>query len=188
MAPRNYDKWYMLYQTVHGKPLVEGHVSRLPREAFVFLDSTRFLRKLHLSKSKMDPNLEDVTNQLRPLAEAGVRYIILHKHFAQPKQLGAWRDWLTFEPYHEDEDLVVYRTDPRLGRDFVLTHEMTEGLGIIRAAFSPHKTTQTDVIYVDVRGGECRRAGRGLQGLPKTSQRAGRGCARGLQAVVLGLG
>ena len=40
---RSYDKWYMIYQTQHGKPLMTGHVSRMPNEAFTFLNSVPFL-------------------------------------------------------------------------------------------------------------------------------------------------
>jgi hypothetical protein len=101
----------------------------------------------------MNRNLGDVSHQLRPLAEAEVRYIVLHKQFASPEQLDAWRNWLTFEPCHEDEDLIVYRTDPRLGRDFVLAHEMTEGIGLIRAAFSPNNITHKELMYIDARWG-----------------------------------
>jgi hypothetical protein len=154
MAPRGPDKWFMLYQITHKKPLVEGHVSRLPREAFTFLDSTPFLKKLH-SSNEMDSALVDVTHQLRPLAEAGVRYIILHKLMVQPDQLAAWQDWLTFDPYYEDEGLAVYRTDPRLGRDFVLAHQMTDKVGLIRATFAPDETTQTSLAHVDARWGNA---------------------------------
>ena len=37
----------MVYQTVHGKPIMSGHVSRLPQEAFAFLDSVPFLEPLN---------------------------------------------------------------------------------------------------------------------------------------------
>jgi len=152
MDPRHSDKWFMLYQITHGKPLVEGHVARLPREAFAFLDSTPFLKRLRQDNA-MDPALVDVTHQLRPLAEADVRYIILHKGFASPGQLAAWQDWLTFEPHFEYADLIVYRTGPRLGQDFALAHEMTGEVGLIQAAFSPEVTTGTGSIEVDARWG-----------------------------------
>jgi hypothetical protein len=159
MDPRHSDKWFMSYQITHGKPLVEGHVARLPREAFTFLDSTPFLKGLH-QDNVMDPALVDVTHQLRPLAEADVRYVILHKPFSSPEQLAAWQDWLTFEPYHEDAELVVYRTDPHLGRDFTLAHEMTDDIGLIRAAFTPDEMVQTGSIQVDAWWGSSAPPGR----------------------------
>ena len=152
MYPQRFDKWFMFYQITHGKPLVEGHVSRPPREAFVFLDSTPFLKRLR-QDNVMDPALVDVTHQLRSLAKADVRYIILHKRFASAEQLAAWRDWLTFEPYHEDKDLVVYRTEPRLGQDLVLAHEMTDEIGLVRIGFTPEATAQASLIQIDARWG-----------------------------------
>ena len=44
MDPRGADKAYMLYQITHGKPLVQGHISRQPPESFNFLNSTPFLK------------------------------------------------------------------------------------------------------------------------------------------------
>jgi len=152
MHPRGYDKWYMLYQITHQKPIVEGHVSRIPREAYTFLDSTPFLKKLY-EENVMDPGLVDVTYQLRPLAEADVRYIILHPEHGSVEQVAAWRDWLTFEPFHEDADLVVYRTDPRLGRDFTLAHELTDDMGLIRVDFTGERMVKagSGMIGVDAR-------------------------------------
>jgi hypothetical protein len=159
MQLESLNKQYMFYQTTHGKPLVEGRIARPPREAFVFLDSTPFLKRLR-QDNVMDPALTDVTHQLQPLAEADVRYVILHKQFATSEQLAAWQDWLTFETYYEDEDLVVYRTDPRLGRDFTLVHEVTGEIGLIRVAFTPQATTQTGSIQVDARWGGIAAPGR----------------------------
>jgi hypothetical protein len=108
----------------------------------------------------MDPALVDVTHQLRSLAKADVRYIVLHKGFASAEQLAARQDWLTFEPYHEDKDLVVYRTEPRLGQDLVLAHEMTDEIGLIRVAFTPESATQTGSIQVDARWGSAAAPGK----------------------------
>jgi hypothetical protein len=159
MRPQSHIEEYMFYQTTHGKPLVEGRISRPPREAFAFLDSTPFLKGLH-QDNVMDPALADVTHQLRSLAEADVRYVILHKRFATLEQLAAWQDWLTFEPHQEDADLLVYRTDPRLGRDFTLAHQLTDDIGLIRATFTPDETVQTDSIQVDARWGSSAPPGR----------------------------
>ena len=158
MQLQSLNKQYMFYQITHGKPLVEGRISRPPREAFAFLDSSLFLEGLQ--DNVMDPALMDVTHQLQPLVEADVRYVVLHKSFATPEQLAAWQDWLTFEPYHEDADLVVYRTDPRLERDFTLAHGMTDEIGLIRVAFTPRKMTQAELIRVDARWGSNAAPGR----------------------------
>jgi hypothetical protein len=150
MYTRIYDKWYMLYQMTHGKPLVQGHVSRNSREDFAFLESTPFLKRLHKG-NVMDPTYVDITHQLQTLAQADVRYLILHKRFALPQQLADWQDWLTFEPYYEDADIVVYRTRPQVGQDITIAQQMTDEIGPIRATFSPEELTPAGVIQIDVR-------------------------------------
>ncbi len=147
-----HDKLYMFYQRTHGKPLVTGHVSRLPEEALSFLNSTPFLRGLD-PDSVMDPRIFDVSHQLQTLADAGVRYLILHKYKVDGKDVTAWRKWLVFEAYHEDEELLVYRTDPQLGRDFELTQKVTEDIGIISARHWPDKESPGGFLQVDANWG-----------------------------------
>ena len=160
MHPRVFDKWYMFYQITHGKPLVEGHVSRPPQEASTFIDSVPFFGEVR-QRNAMDPTLMDVSHQLQPLAEANIRYIILHKNFGA-EYIAAWQDWLTFEPCHEDTDLIVYRTDPRLGRDFALAHNVTDKTGLIRASFMPTEVLQASRVQVrvDARWGSSAAPGR----------------------------
>lgn len=147
---RTYNKQYMFYQVTHRKPLVEGKIARPPREAFDFVKSSPLLRQLH-ERNVMDPSLVNVSSQLDTLADANVRYVILHKAFASSGQLAAWRDWLTFDPLHEDEELVVYPTDPQLDRDFVLRSRLTDDVGLIRASATPTEPIQGAVIHVDAR-------------------------------------
>jgi len=155
----HFDKRYSFYQITHGKALVEGRVSRLPREAFTFIDSNPLLQGLRQANA-MDPDLMDVSHQLHLLADADVRYIIFHRKFIAPEQLAACQDWLTFEPCHEDTDLIVYRTAPRLGCDFVLDYELTDAIGLIQATVTPTSTTQAGLIQVDARWGSAAAPGR----------------------------
>jgi hypothetical protein len=145
-----FDKWYMLYQMTHGKPLVKGHISRDTREDFRFLESTPYLKQL-LEDNVMDRTYLDVTHQLRTLAQVDVRYLILHKQFASPHQLADWQDWLTFAPIHEDEYLIVYRTRPRVGQDIVLAQPITDEIGLIRASFGPKELTPASIMRIDAR-------------------------------------
>jgi hypothetical protein len=131
MGDRTVAKVYMYYATVHGKPLVEGHVSRLPVSAYGFVDSSPLLHGLHQS-NEIDPALGDVSRQLSVLADADVRYLILHPELVPPEQLARWKSWLAIEPTFEDQETVVYRTQPRYAQDFELAEEMTDGIGIIR--------------------------------------------------------
>jgi len=132
---------YMFYQTTHGKPLVEGRISRPPKKAFTFLESTPFLEKLS-KRNEMDPDLYDVTHQLTTLSDAGVRYLVMHKKFASSEQLANWQDWLTFEPFYQDDELIVYRTEPIFGQDYYLTVDLTEEIGLLQTSFTPDEILQ----------------------------------------------
>ena len=145
---QTYNKHYMFYQITHRKPLAEGKIARPPREAFAFLESTPFLAQLH-ERNVMDPGLLDVTSQLEPLVDVGIRYLVIHKDFASSEQVASWRHWLTFAPAYEDEELVVYRTDPQWNRDFAFSHRLAERVGLIRASASPSELIQGAVVRVE---------------------------------------
>ena len=127
---RAWDKEYMRYQIVHAKPLAQGHISRPTRDAYRLLDSTPFLSRLH-AENQMDWALGDVTHQLRTLADANIRYLILHKTFAEPEQIDEWRRWLVYAPVYEDDALVVYETAPVYGRDFTIDQPLTDAIGLV---------------------------------------------------------
>jgi hypothetical protein len=152
---RGFDKLYMAYQTVHGKPIMTGHVSRLPQEAFAFLETVPFLEPLNsiytwdvVDESWVDPQVRDVSRQLRRLAEAGVRYIVLNKPLVPPGFQERWRDWVVIDPVYEDDEVMVYATEPQEGVDFAVTRPLVEGLGLIRASFAPQLVTPGGVIKV----------------------------------------
>ena len=157
---RGFDKVYMAYQTVHGKPIMTGHVSRLPQEAFAFLDTVPFLEPLNsiytwdvVEESWVDPQVRDVSRQLSLLAEAGVRYIVLNKALVPPGFQERWRDWVVIDPAYEDDEVIVYATKPQEGVDFVVTRPLIEGMGLMRASFAPEEANQAGVIKVDARWG-----------------------------------
>lgn len=152
MDLRNANKWYMFYQITHGKPLVEGRISRLPREAFAFMNSSPFLEDLRRS-NEMDPSLLDTSRQLDYLSDAGVRYLVMHKRFATPEQLAAWRDWLGIKPYYEDDEVVVYHTALEAGRDFTLSQPLADNLGLVLSSLTFNDILQTEVIHLDTRWG-----------------------------------
>jgi len=143
-------KSYMEYQTTHGKAMVEGEISRVPSEARAFIDASPFLSKLR-EDNTMDPELADVTQQLRQLAEANIRYLILDKNFAEASQLELWQDWLTIDPTYEDEELVVYSTNPKLGQDFEIDRDMGDHLGLIQTNYGPQNLKQGGLLWVAAR-------------------------------------
>ena len=127
----NDDKRHMFDQVTHGKPIVNGKVARVPHEALAFFNSTPFLRSVF--DNTMDFRPVAVTQQLRPLAQANVRYLMLHKDLLTAKELAAWQQWLGIPPMHEDEFLAVYPTAPQPGKDFAVNHTLTNELSLIQA-------------------------------------------------------
>jgi hypothetical protein len=149
------NKKYMYYQVTHGKPLVNGKIARVPSEALAFWNEVPLLKILEQdSKENLEViELPDVTHQLQLLAKANVRYLILDKAFLNPGQQALLQDWLTISAYHEDEDLLVYRTEPQAGVDFRLAQMLTGSLGVVRTAFAPAEAVQGGVIKADIRWG-----------------------------------
>ncbi len=144
-------KNYMFYQINHGRPILQGHVSRLPPEASGFLNSNPFLKRL--AKDNTMESTNPVMYQLGQLSDAGIRYLILHRQRATADQLAQWLDWLAFEPLYEDDELIVYGTDPAQIRDLPEGSMVTEALSIFQADFEPKEVTPTDPIYISTRWG-----------------------------------
>ncbi len=156
---RMYDKQYMIYQLTHGRPLVEGHVSRPPREAFDFIESVPLLKYSREQKEPPDEVMA-VSRQLQQLDEAGVKYLVLHKQFLHDSQELAWREWLTVAPTYEDEDLIVYETATAvIGEDILITHPLISSadgeaaVGLIRPTVVPEQTVQGGWVEVRTRWG-----------------------------------
>ncbi len=145
---RSYDKWYMQYQTDHELPLATGHVSRLPREATDYLHSVPFLAKLAERDQIPDPAISAVGQQLRLLNDAGIRYLIIHKLFANEGLQAVWRDWLVVDPAYEDNDLIVYRTELDYGRDFAFIQNLNGDIGLVRVEYAPTEGIQQGTIKV----------------------------------------
>ncbi len=113
---RRYSETYMNYQRLHGKGIIEGHVSRLPREATLFIESVPLLSYLAenyvtAQETLPPPDLNNITEQFQQLAEANLRYFVIHKGLMAPEIVAGWREWLALEPLYEDDEVVVYHTD-----------------------------------------------------------------------------
>lgn len=113
---RRYSEIYMNYQRLHGKGIIEGHVSRLPREAMQFIESIPLLSYLAenyvTAQETLPPAaLNNVTEQFQQLAAADLRYMVIHKALMNPDATEAWRSWLALPPLYEDNEVVVYPTD-----------------------------------------------------------------------------
>jgi hypothetical protein len=83
---RSYDKLYMYYQTIHGKPIHAGHLSRVPEGTFRYIHSVpllNFLAQDGRSEERL-PEVFEVSRDLRVLERDGFRYFIFHKKFHEP--------------------------------------------------------------------------------------------------------
>jgi hypothetical protein len=100
-------KEYMYYQTVHGKRLAEGVVSRTPPEAYAFIEADALLSLLRSGQAVKSPAF-DVAAQQQALASQGFRYFVLHKDYLSVETLESWGALLGPEPVYEDERLIVY--------------------------------------------------------------------------------
>jgi hypothetical protein len=103
-------KRYMYYQTVHGKSTVTGHVSRPPADAYDFIASNGLLRAMWQGEG-ID-TLGDSGDQMAAVADAGVRYLIVHKSQLSEGELTALSAYLSHSSAYEDREVLVYSTGP----------------------------------------------------------------------------
>jgi hypothetical protein len=148
---RDRSPFLMLCQTTHGKPIVEGSIARPPREARAFVEDNAFLLYLRDTR-EMNPELPDVSRQLGILAQAGVRYVILNEQYAFPWDKENWHAYLAFRPLYEDEFIEVYRTDLQAGRDFDVSRELLDGVGLTQIvsateSIAPEGTMEVAVVW-----------------------------------------
>ncbi|MGD2144326.1 MAG: hypothetical protein PVF54_07605 [Anaerolineae bacterium] len=146
---RGHTEYYMFYQTVHERPILGGHVSRLPPEALEFSSSIPLTAGIY----KETPERScppDVSRQLSLLSDAGFRYIVLHKEIASERKLAPWRSCLVVSPRFEDTEVVVYSTAPVAGRDFTLAHDFEGGIGLIDATVSQKRVAPDAVLDLNV--------------------------------------
>jgi hypothetical protein len=157
---RGFDKIYMFNQIQHGKPIMGGHVSRLPAEANSFRESIPFLQPM-LRQDAWLVELEDwvsfadvdITRQFRRLADANVRYVVINKPLLTEGALERWIDWVTLEPIYEDDSVLVYRTRPEAGSEFKINSKLADGIGLSRDSYEPVDAVQGGTIKLDLRWG-----------------------------------
>jgi len=159
---RQYSEYHMFYQTVHHRPLLVGHISRLPPNALEFISSIPLVDGIYQSGT-IHTDRPDLSRQLSLLADAGFRYIILHKELASPEQLTEWRSYLVVSPRYEDAQVVVYSTAPVVGQDCPLRHDLGAGLGLIEAQLSTETTSPDAVLELQTVWGTTVPPGKDLQ-------------------------
>ena len=147
---RQCEEQYMLYQLTHRKPLIEGHVSRPPREASRFIASVPLLDYLDRRDSRVPPYRDiNISEQLDALHQANIQYLILHRNCLIESQIATWREWLVMPPYHEDDKIIVYQTDPVvLERAVSQSPQIGNDVQLVQTQLIPSQTVQTGWIQI----------------------------------------
>ena len=116
------------YQTIHHKPIVGGWDHRVPPSAFSFVNSNPLL-----SVWREDiPGIISLPTALTDLAQANVRYIILHKNQLRGFPEGMRSLFLTMRPVYEDSSIYVLSTSAQDPRNYSIAHSFPNGPDLIR--------------------------------------------------------
>ena len=106
---------YMVYQTVHGKPIASGYVSRTPTRNADMFKKYPFIYQLRArTYNDHEPvHFSDkiITKGLRELRVFNIEYVILHKAFVSEQEARIYEETLTqiiSEPIYEDTQIVVW--------------------------------------------------------------------------------
>jgi hypothetical protein len=117
------------YQTIHQKPIVGGWDHRVPLSVYSFIDGNPLL-----SAWREDvPGIVLPFQALADLAQANVRYIILHKDQLRgglPE--GARALFLTTRPVYEDASVYVLSTDAHAEQNYSIARTFSNGTDLVR--------------------------------------------------------
>lgn len=104
-------KRYVYFQTVHGKPIQEGSISREPPEATGFVDGNLWLRTWRRQSGLPAARLDcsglrgpEIATAASELVDRGFRFVIGH----QPLAPGLAESFAAVPPIYRDADLVVW--------------------------------------------------------------------------------
>ena len=145
-------KRYMFAQVVHGRPILQGKTARIPAGTYDYFENNAWLRSLR-QNNEISTDRPDISRELGQLAADGVEYLVLHKLPTTQDSLPRWQTAIPWNPAYEDDDLVVYRTEPQWGRDYVLNSEVAPGVGPVRVITSAGCATPGAIWSVDVAWG-----------------------------------
>jgi hypothetical protein len=146
---------YMYDQLVHQRPILQGNISRTPSSARDYINGNPWLSILQ-NTGEMSPEFTDVSRQLGNLAEDKIQYLVLHKDLVDQDRINHWSRYLLMPPYYEDEELIAYKTRPKVDQDFGLGQEWVPGLGPIFVDLSANCLHPNHVFVVNIGWGNQR--------------------------------
>jgi hypothetical protein len=143
-------KFWLYFQTLHDKPMVEGHISRYTPDTYAFIANQPVLNSFYQT-AKPPKYLPDnffkppsqspiaIGPAIRDLQAENVRYILIHRRYASDEDLAILDSILPLLPNYQDNFLTV----------FDLTHPRLLLLGETSSSISPvidlvQATTQLD--------------------------------------------
>lgn len=131
-------KLWLYYQTLHGHPLVEGHVSRYTADTYATITQQPILAALYQS-SPLPGNLPPIPPTplplphlgpaLRDLQAQGVAWVLLHQPYTSEAERAYFEAVLPLLPVSVDEALAVY--DLRRPRPVVYGEPLRLGQGVM---------------------------------------------------------
>lgn len=168
--PMGYDesKLWLYYQTLHGKPSVEGHVSRYTPDQYAYILSDPLLRALYKPLISQRPSLlpsEPFDGQIVPLPNLGpalrdlssqsVRYLLVHRPYVDADLRAYLRHLLPLAPFYQDEALTVYDlTAPALVAYDGLPHPLSAHATLLHFSFVPRSDDSEWEVRVIARADE----------------------------------
>ncbi len=116
-------KLWLYYQTIHGKPTAEGHVSRYSPKTYETILTQPLLRTWY-DQAEWPPLLKpdqvirpeniSLSASAQALQAMNFRYVFYHLPYASEAETAVFQETLPFLPVFQDESLAVYDfTRPR---------------------------------------------------------------------------
>jgi len=107
---------YMLYQTVHEKPITSGYISRTPIRIANMFQKYPFINQLRarVYNDHEPVNFSDkiIAKGIKELRGLNIEYVILHKNFVSEADAGIYESTLTeviSNPMYEDSQIAVWQ-------------------------------------------------------------------------------
>lgn len=119
-----FSKEFMFGQTLHKRPILQGHVSREPENLYRFLESAPFLDEINALPS-------DPAHLLAQMQESNISHLLLNKTMLGEISWQFWREVVPYDPLYEDDRVLLYATRPHAAADQEPALMAGRGLGLL---------------------------------------------------------